>query len=152
MDHAFRIHRPLQQPAMGAEDRTTEPFAHLPVEPAWPQPALGDTRAVHGMDQHRHLAEPRYGASSGAPLTGTAGTLGQLAILLGATATAAVFVRYTDGLTPYAAAAGWALGGAALGAYGAGANLLAAAAAAGLTVVLVGFAAEQLHRRRVAEA
>lgn len=91
-------------------------------------------------------------ASSGAPPTGTAGTLGQLAILLGATATAAVFVRYTNGLTPYAAAAGWALGGAALGAYAAGANLLAAAAAAGLTVVLVGFAAEQLRRRRVAEA
>ena len=91
-------------------------------------------------------------ASSGAPPTGTAGTLGQLAILLGATATAAVFVRYTNGLTPYAASAGWALGGAALGAYAAGANLLAAAAAAGLTVVLVGFAAEQLRRRRVAEA
>src|SRR5215204_6348187 len=46
-------------------------------------------------------------AGSGAPLIGTAGTLGQLAILLGATATAAVLVCYTDGLTSYAGS-GWA--------------------------------------------
>jgi hypothetical protein len=90
-------------------------------------------------------------AGSGAPLTGTACTLGQLAILLGATATAAVLVCYTDGLTSYAAASGWGLGGAALGAYAAGGFLLAAGAA-GLTVVLVGFVAEQLRRWRVAEA
>jgi hypothetical protein len=44
------------------------------------------------------------------------------------------------------------LGGAALGAYAGGGFLLAAAAAAGLTVVLVGFVAEQLRRWRVAEA
>ena len=91
-------------------------------------------------------------AGSGAPLTGTAGTLGQLAILLGATATAAVLVCYTDGLTSYAVAAGWGLGGAALGAYAAGGLLLAAAGAAGLTVVLARFVAEQLRHWRVAEA
>jgi hypothetical protein len=55
-------------------------------------------------------------------------------------------------LTSYAARPGWGLGGAALGAYAAGGFPLAAADAAGLTVVLVGFVAEQLRRRRVAEA
>jgi hypothetical protein len=91
-------------------------------------------------------------AGSGAPLTGTAGTLGQLAILLGATATAAAILRYTGGLAPYAAASAWGLGGAALGAYLAGAYLLAAVGAAGLTVVLVGFGAERFRRRRVVQA
>jgi hypothetical protein len=91
-------------------------------------------------------------AGSGAPLTGTAGTLGQLAILLGATATAAVILRYTGGLAPYAAATAWGLGGAALGAYLADAYLLAAVGAAGLIVVLVGFGAERLRRQRAAEA
>jgi hypothetical protein len=91
-------------------------------------------------------------AGSGAPLTGTAGTLGQLAILLGATATAAAILRYTGGLAPYAAAAAWGLGGAALGAYLAGAYLLAAVGAAGLGVVLVGFGAKRLRQRRVVQA
>ena len=91
-------------------------------------------------------------AGSGAPLTGTAGTLGQLAILLDASATAAVILRYTGGLAPYAAASAWGLGSAALGAYQAGAYLLAAIAAAGFTVVLVRFGAERLRRRRAAEA
>lgn len=91
-------------------------------------------------------------AGSGAPITGPAGTAGQLAILLGATATAAAIVRYTSGLLPYAAAAGWALGGAALGAYAAGAPLLAAVAAAGLTVVVVGVIVEQLRRHRTERA
>jgi len=87
---------------------------------------------------------------SGAPLHGAAGTLGQLAILVGATAGAAALVRYTHGLVPYVVGAGWALGGAALGALAAGAPLLAGVAAAGLTVVLVGSGVEVARRRRVA--
>lgn len=87
-------------------------------------------------------------AGSGAPLTGTAGTLGQLAVLAGATATAAALVRVTRGLLPYAAASGWALLGAALGSYAAGAPVLSIASAVGLGVVVVATVAEQLRRRR----
>ena len=87
-------------------------------------------------------------AGSGAPIRGVAGTIGQLAVLLGATATAAAIVRYTRGLLPYAAGACWALGGAALGSWAAGAPLLAAVAAAGLTVVVVGVVVEQRRARR----
>ncbi|HEY6686078.1 MAG TPA: hypothetical protein VI094_07720 [Propionibacteriaceae bacterium] len=43
------------------------------------------------------------------------------------------------------------MGGAAPSAYAAGASLLGAVSAAGFTVVLVGFAAERLRRRRITQ-
>jgi hypothetical protein len=78
-----------------------------PVEPAWSQPALGTLGLYTGWTSIAiwlNLATRMAG--SGAPLTGTACTLGQLAILLGATATAAVLVCYTDGLTRSVATCG----------------------------------------------
>ena len=54
-------------------------------------------------------------AFSGAPVTGTLGVAGQLAVLAGATATAVLVLRWTGGLLPYAAAVVWALVGAVLG-------------------------------------
>jgi hypothetical protein len=75
-------------------------------------------------------------AFSGAPVTGTAGVLGQLAVLAGATATAVLVLRRTHGLLPYAAAVVWALLGAVLGAAGAGEPVLAVAAGLGLLVVV----------------
>ena len=74
-------------------------------------------------------------AFSGAPLYGTAGLVGQLAVLAGATATAVLVLRRTGGLLWYAAAVAWALVGALLGAAGAGQPVLAAAAGLGLLVV-----------------
>ena len=73
---------------------------------------------------------------SGAPTTGTAGIVGQLAILAGATATAVALIRWTTGLLPYTAAVVWAFVGAVAGAAGAGDPLLAAAAGVGLAAVL----------------
>lgn len=75
-------------------------------------------------------------ADLGAPVTGTVGTLGQLAVLAAATATACAIAARTGGLLPFSAAAGWALLGAAIGAGAAGAPLLAATAAAGLTTLI----------------
>ncbi|MFB6998022.1 hypothetical protein ACFCXF_15350 [Streptomyces virginiae] len=83
-------------------------------------------------------------AASGAPVSGTWGISGQLAVLAGATATAVVIVRWTNGLVPYTLAACWALTTAALGAADAGETLLAAAAAAGLCIT----AATAVHARR----
>lgn len=74
-------------------------------------------------------------AGSGAPVEGPVGVAAQLAVLAGAVGTAVVVVRWTRGLLPYSAAVLWALVGAALGAWGAGEPLLAAAAAAGVLVV-----------------
>lgn len=74
-------------------------------------------------------------ALSGAPITGTAGVLGQLAVLAGATATACAVVWWTRGLLPYVGATAWALAGAALGASGAGEPVLAVTALVGLVVV-----------------
>jgi len=85
-------------------------------------------------------------AGSGAPLAGPVGTAGQLAVLAGATATAVALVRYTDGLLPYAAAAGWALGGAAVGAYDAGSLVLAGASAIGLLLLLVALGLQRRQR------
>lgn len=85
-------------------------------------------------------------SSIGAPITGPVGVAGQLAILAGATATAVFLVRYTDGLLPYAAAAGWALGGAALGSYDAGSLVLAVVSAAGLLVLLVALGLQRRQR------
>lgn len=85
-------------------------------------------------------------AFSGAPVAGTLGVVGQLAVLAGATATAVVVLRRTAGLLPYAAAVVWALVGATLGAAGAGQPLLAAAAAAGLVVVVATTAVLRLRR------
>ena len=59
-------------------------------------------------------------ASSGAPITGPVGVAWQFAVLVGATATAVAVLCWTGGLLPYAAAVGWALATAALGAAGAG--------------------------------
>ena len=75
-------------------------------------------------------------AFSGAPVAGTVGVAGQLAVLAGATATAVVVLRRTAGLLPYAAAVVWALVGAVLGASDAGQPVLAAAAAVGALVVV----------------
>lgn len=86
-------------------------------------------------------------AGSGAPLTGPAGTAGQVAILAGATATAVAIVRFTAGLLPYAAAAVWALGTAALGAAEAGQPVLGLIAAGGLAAVLVVLGATRSRRR-----
>ena len=85
-------------------------------------------------------------AFSGAPVSGTLGVVGQLAVLAGATATAVVVLRRTRGLLPYAAAVVWALVGAVLGAAGAGEPVLAGAAAAGLAVVVAVTAVLRLRR------
>lgn len=76
-------------------------------------------------------------AGAGVPVTGTAAVLGQLAVLVGATATACAISWWTGGLLPYAAAAAWAFVAAAIGASGAGEPVLAAAAVVGLAVVVV---------------
>ena len=86
-------------------------------------------------------------AFSGAPVSGTVGVLGQLAVLAGATATAVVVLRRTGGLLPYAAAVVWALVGAVLGASGAGEPVLATAAALGLLVVVATTAVLVARRR-----
>jgi PPOX class probable F420-dependent enzyme len=74
-------------------------------------------------------------AGSGAPIAGTVGVLGQLGVLLGATAAAVVLVRWLGGSLAYAAAVCWALVGAVIGARAAGQPALAVAAAVGLVVV-----------------
>lgn len=76
-------------------------------------------------------------AGSGAPTTGTLGTLGQLGILAAATATATIITARTAGLLTFAAAAAWALLGAAIGAAEQQATLLAGVAAAGLLALIV---------------
>ncbi|WP_197040751.1 hypothetical protein [Pseudonocardia halophobica] len=83
--------------------------------------------------------------ASGAPLDGSAGLLGQLAVLAGATATAVALLRWTGVLLPYLGAVVWALAGAMLGARGAGEPVLAFGAAVGLVVVIV--AALGMRRR-----
>ncbi|MER5567252.1 hypothetical protein ABT083_13745 [Streptomyces goshikiensis] len=83
-------------------------------------------------------------AASGAPVGGPWGICGQLAVLAGATVTAVVIVRWTNGLVPYTLAACWALTTAGLGAADAGESLLAAAAAVGLCIT----AATAVHARR----
>jgi hypothetical protein len=84
-------------------------------------------------------------AGSGAPITGTAAVVGQLAVLAGATATAAALVVRTRGLLPYTAVVLWAFVGIALGAADAGEPLLAGAAVVGLAVVAVLTAALRLR-------
>ena len=74
-------------------------------------------------------------AFSGAPIYGTVGLVGQLAVLAGATATAVLVLRRTGGLVSYAATVAWALVGALLGATGHGQPVLAVAAGVGLLVV-----------------
>lgn len=86
-------------------------------------------------------------ADSGAPITGTVGTVGQLAILAGVTGTATVVVWWTRGLVPYMAAVSWGLVGAIVGASQADRPVLAAAAGTGLAVV-IGVALWQRARRR----
>ena len=86
-------------------------------------------------------------AFSGAPVSGTAGVAGQLAVLAGATATAVLVLRRTAGLLPYAAAVVWALVAAVLGAAGAGQPVLAVAAGLGLVVVVATTVLLDLRRR-----
>ncbi len=74
--------------------------------------------------------------ASGAPLDGPAGVGGQLAVLLGVTATAVALVRWTRALPAYVAAVAWAYVGAVVGAADAGQPVLAAAAGVGLAVVV----------------
>ena len=80
-----------------------------PVEPAWSQPALGDARALHRMDQHRDLAEPRHTYGRQRRATDRHGRH-----LRAARHPARCHCDrgcpclYTDGLTSYAAASGWA--------------------------------------------
>lgn len=76
-------------------------------------------------------------AESGAPIDGPVGVAGQLAVLAGAVATAVALLRASRGLAAYAVAAAWALFGALIGALGANAPVLAAAAGLGLVAVLV---------------
>ena len=82
--------------------------------------------------------------TSGAPVAGAVGVVGQLAVLAGATATAVLVLRRTHGLVPYAAAGVWALVAAVLGA--AGEQVLAVAAGAGVLVVVA--TTVVLHARR----
>lgn len=86
----------------------------------------------------------------GAPLTGAAGIGGQLAVLLGATATAVALVRWTGAQPAYVAAVAWAFVGAVIGAADAGEPVLAAAAGVGLAAVAVGVVS--VLRRRSAPA
>lgn len=86
-------------------------------------------------------------AFSGAPVTGTLGVAGQLAILSGASATAVLVLVRTRGLLPYAAAVVWALVGAARGASGAGEPVLAVAAVVGILVVAATTVVQRLRRR-----
>jgi hypothetical protein len=76
-------------------------------------------------------------ADSGAPVTGSAGIAGQLAVLAGATATACAIAWWSRGLVPYVAAAAWAFVGAAIGASGAGEQVLAVASVVGIALLLV---------------
>jgi hypothetical protein len=89
---------------------------------------------------------------SGAPITGTAGFWGQLAILVGAIATAAAVLRWTRGLLPYAATVVWALIGAAIGANDAGEPGLAIASLVGAGIVVVITVVEHLRRPRTTRA
>ena len=84
-------------------------------------------------------------ADSGAPVVGAAGITGQLAVLAGATATACAISWWTRGLPAYAAAAAWAFVGAAIGAAGAGEQVLVIASAVGL-VLLVAVTVTRLVR------
>lgn len=86
-------------------------------------------------------------AGSGAPVTGTAAVLGQLAVLAGAAATAAAVLRWTGGLLPYAGAVLWAFVGVVVGAAGAGEPVLSAAAAAAAVLVVVLTAVLRLRGR-----
>ncbi len=88
-------------------------------------------------------------ASSGAPITGTAGVLGQLAVLAGAGAMAVAVLIASRGLLPYAAAVAWAFIAVTVGAARAGEPVLAAMAVAGLAAVLVTLVV--VRRRRPAE-
>jgi hypothetical protein len=87
---------------------------------------------------------------SGAPLDGPVGVGGQLAVLLGITATAVALVRWTRALPAYVAAVAWAYVGAVIGAAGAGQPLLAAAAGVGLAVVVAATATTVLGAPRPA--
>ncbi len=87
---------------------------------------------------------------SGAPLDGPAGVGGQLAVLLGVTATAVTLVRRTRALPAYVAAVAWAFVGAVIGAADAGQPVLAAAAGTGLAVVLAATATTVLRTPRPA--
>jgi hypothetical protein len=75
-------------------------------------------------------------ADNGAPIGGLAGTLGQLAVLAGATVTAAVVTARSGAPLPLVAAAAWALVGVVVGA-GGQAPVLAVFAAVGLAALLV---------------
>lgn len=85
---------------------------------------------------------------SGAPIDGTAGVAGQIAVLAGATATAVVLLWRTSGLLPYGLAVVWALVAVVIAAAQAGQPLLAVIAAAAL--VCVGVATAVFRRRRAA--
>lgn len=87
-------------------------------------------------------------AASGAPIDGTAGFIGQLAILAGVTGSAVVILAWTSGLLPYALAVCWALVGVVNGANGAGQPGLAIAAWIGLALVAVTTIVLQVRRRR----
>lgn len=96
-------------------------------------------------------------ADSGAPLQGTAGLLGQLAILAGAAATAGVLVAWMARVTvlaaTYAAATVWAFVGVAFGTYEASQPVLTTVALAGLAATLaVLFAATVRARTQAAQS
>lgn len=84
----------------------------------------------------------------GAPVTGTLGFVGQLAILAGAAGGAVLVLIWTRGLVPYAAAVVWAFAGAIVGSLGAGAIGLATAAGVGIVVVATTCTALVIRHRR----
>lgn len=72
---------------------------------------------------------------SGAPIDGTAGVAGQIAVLAGATATAVVLLWRTSGLLSYGLAVAWALVAVVIASAQAGQPVLAAVAAVALVCV-----------------
>ncbi|MEU7478208.1 hypothetical protein AB0A63_19645 [Lentzea sp. NPDC042327] len=87
---------------------------------------------------------------SGAPIDGTAGVAGQVAVLAGATATAVALLWRTSGLLSYGLAVAWALVAVVIAAADAGQPALAVVAAAAL--VLVAAATAWFRMRRTAAA
>ncbi|MCG8927789.1 hypothetical protein [Lentzea sp. CC55] len=87
-------------------------------------------------------------AGSGAPVDGTAGVAGQIAVLAGATATAVALLWRTAGLLSYGMAVAWALVAVVIAAAQAGQP--APAVTAAVALVCVGAATALFRLRRPA--
>lgn len=87
--------------------------------------------------------------SSGAPVDGVVGHLGQAAVLAGATITAVMISRLSGGLPAYVAAVAWAFVGIVLGAAYADAAVLSVIAVIGLVIIVaVTVLTRRSHLRR----